>query len=62
VVTVLNEALQHVPASARNLSIQLDGASENWSSVVMAFSQLLVECGRFDEVGVYSELLNVKTS
>ncbi len=49
-VTVLNELLQHIPLSCKSLSIQVDGASENWSNSVLAFGHLLVQSGRFEQV------------
>ena len=55
VVTVLNVISQQIPASVRTRSFQLGGASENWSSVVLTYPQLLVRCGRFDEAGILSE-------
>ena len=49
----MSEVLHHVPKSVRLLSVQLDGASENWSGTVIGFAQMLVMSGRFDEVGIY---------
>ena len=57
VVTILNEALHHVPLSVKRLSIQLDGASENWSGTVLGYAHMLVLSGRFDEVGIFRKLL-----
>ena len=55
VVTIINEAIQHIRPSARYLSVQLDGASENWNKSVLGFCHLLVDCGRFDEVQISSK-------
>ncbi len=59
VITILNEVLHHVPRTCKSLSIQLDGASENWSGTVLGFAQMLVLSNRFDDVGVYREFIPV---
>ena len=50
VVTILNEVITMVGPDVRTLSIQFDGASENWNKIVLGYANLLVECGRFDEI------------
>ncbi len=44
-----------IPRTVRYLSIQLDGASENWNKTVLGYTNFLVECGRFDEVQLNSK-------
>ena len=56
VITILNDVIERVTAGqgVEDLSIQLDGASENWNKSLLCFAQLLVETGKVkNEVGIY---------
>jgi hypothetical protein len=56
VITILNDVIERVTARQRidDLSIQLDGASENWNKSLLCFAQLLVETGKVkNEVGIF---------
>jgi hypothetical protein len=58
VITILNDVLSRVAGddAIEDLSIQLDGASENWNKTLLCFAQLLVETGRvLNEVGIFRE-------
>ncbi len=58
VVTILHEILsivRQLPSfgRSRDLSIQFDGASENWNQTVLAWCHLLVASRAFDRVTIY---------
>ena len=55
VTTILNDVIAKLNPRVRQLSIQLDGASENWNKVALGFCNMLVSCGRFDEIQLCSE-------
>ena len=59
VITVLHRILRHVRSishfgQARDLSIQFDGASENWNKYLLAYCHLLVASRAFDSASIYS--------
>ncbi len=58
VVTILNDVLTRVNKGSPvdELSIQLDGASENWNKTLLSFGQLLLESGHVkSQVGIFRE-------
>ena len=60
VITILNEVLGKVREqpkfdTSRVLSIQFDGASENWNQQVLAWCHMLVYSRAFDEVSLNRE-------
>ena len=57
VVTILNDIVHRIPVDKRVLSVQVDGATENWCKTTLAFGHILVASGRFDEVLFSRKLL-----
>ncbi len=64
VITILTDVVSNIRTtsrfkSTRALSIQFDGASENWNQSLLAWCHLIVAGRAFDEVTIYRESFGV---